>query len=195
MANNYVKVENDKFNNKTVTTMKKPYRLTKTTLGGLYHLTLRHVSAPSHDSLLIDVYYQGFDWAFLRNGSMIININNVENIELEAHESYSDTMTVGESVECVESDYYEINQEILKKICDAQSVDIKIAGSNTEKVKEANQFIEYARHFYSDFYDENAYKDSDSSSSSKGGCMGAIMIAVSIISSLAACFVLVVNAL
>ena len=46
---------------------------------------------PDLDTLVLDLNYDGDDWFFLSNGNLTININDVENIVLEPHESYTDT--------------------------------------------------------------------------------------------------------
>ena len=163
MANKFIMVDYDKFTNKRETfmayislTMKYeedednyfPYYL---------DIRLRHMSVPESEDLLLDVSYAGRDWFFLRNGRVIININNVENITLEPHESY--TEVTNEFRSCREADYYIISQEILKKICDAESVDIQISGESDVAEVNANEFIRYAQIFYNGFYDEEAYKE------------------------------------
>lgn len=210
MANKFIEVEFDKFTNKRVTsicpmTLMKGYTI-------YFSISLRHVSIPGHEGLLINLFYKGDGWFFLRNGEIIININNVENISLEPNESYArvvDSYDLTENGKCSELDYYEIDREILKKICDAKSLDIQIRGKYVEEVN-ANKFIKYAQVFYNGFYDEEAYKEvldeeldyiqpaddyeddeddeNDSANGSSGnGCMVTLFLMCSALSSIAAC--------
>lgn len=203
MANRFLKVDYDKFASKTVTTMKEEYDVRANVIG--LKAMLRHVSMPDVDTLVLDLNYDGEDWFFLSHGNLTININDVENIVLEPHESYTDTYTGYDTCRCVESDWYELNQDLLKKICDAKSIDFKISGSTTYDIAQGNRFIKYAQKFYNGFYDEEAYKEvveepkktttssntsATTSSNSGSGCMVTLLMAVGALSSLVACFCL-----
>lgn len=230
MANKFVTVEYDKFENKGETKMNYPYTLwleiagqqqkdfsqewvTKTfnTSGrtGFWptiSAELRHVSDPNNDVVIIDLVSSTKDWLFLSSGNIIININNVENITLEPHESYSETREgLFNEIRCEESCYYIINQEILHKICEAKSIDFRIRGRQVIKDVNANGFINYAQRFYNGVYDENTYIDSlniteseqnnqiQSQSNSGKSCMITIITMISAISSLIACLFLIVG--
>ncbi|MBR2265339.1 MAG: hypothetical protein IJ882_01485 [Paludibacteraceae bacterium] len=79
---------------------------------------------------MIDVLYRGEQYIFLRAGSLIIRLNDSKNIKLEPHETF--LRKDNESYyNCVESDYYEISQDLLKEICDASSIEIQISAKNT----------------------------------------------------------------
>lgn len=216
MANKFIKVDYDKFENKRNTTMNYPYVLWSQFKGpredggdgdltlrrlimerGIenIHAYLRHISLPDTDTLLIDIYSFLDNWFFLRDGHFVININDVENVTLEPHESYSKVSDdyLGHS-KCSESCFYVINQELLKKICEAKSVDFKISGKTHSFVVKANKFISYARRFYNGLYDENEYLDAinDSEeeikgSKSKSSCLVTLLMAITTISSFAAC--------
>ena len=208
MANRFLKVDYDKFANKTVTSMKDEYRVGANALK--FRAMLRHVSMPDLDSLVLDINYDGLEWFFLSHGNLTININDVENIVLEPHESYTDTYTGYEDCHCVESDWYQLDQELLKKICDAKTLDFKIAGATTYDIAKGNRFIEYAQKFYNGFYDEEAYKEvvaeptpkpaatestssQSSTSASSSGCMVILLMAFSALSSLAVCASLLIG--
>ncbi len=208
MANRFLNVEFDKFTNKTVTSMKDEYKVNASATN--FTAKLRHVKTPDLDALLLDLKYDGLDWFFLRYGNLIININDSENITLEPHESYSDTYTGYSDCHCVESDFYELDQETLKKICDAQTLDFKISGQAVYDIADGKRFIKYAQQFYNGFYDEEAYKDAVAEpapkpstpkpaaskpvqSTSSNGCMVTILIALSAISSLVVCFSLIIG--
>ncbi len=75
---------------------------------------------------------------------------------LKPHESYSDC---GHGI-CRESDYYDIDQATLKRICEANTIDVKITGRNYSEVFHVNSFIIYAQQFYNAVYDSNAYQES-----------------------------------
>ncbi len=169
-TNKHVNVIYDKFENKTTTTMKESSFLYGGLSGPSFKLKLRYVSMPAGDILVLDINYDGDDWFFLRQGEFIININNVENIVLKPKESYTDTYTKYHDVHCVESDYYELTQEQLKRICDAQTIDVKVSGAQEEKIFQANHFIMYAQKFYNAVFDSNAYQDS-LKNRMKGGCL------------------------
>ena len=208
MANRFLKVDYDKFANKTVTSMKDEYNVRANVIK--LKAMLRHVSMPDLDSLVLDLNYDGLEWFFLSHGNLTININDVENIVLEPHESYTDTYTGYEDCHCVESDWYQLDQELLKKICDAKTLDFKIAGATTYDIAKGNRFIEYAQKFYNGFYDEEAYKEvvaeptpkpaatestssQSSTSASSSGCMVILLMAFSALSSLAVCASLLIG--
>ena len=134
MANKFVKVDYDKFNSKTVTRTDP-----ELSLGDAFYLIFRHISMPEGDNLVIDVETSHSDWFFLRNGNVILNINNVENITLTPHENYSKVTNTFGYTSCKESCWYAISQEQLKKICDADSVDIKITGDKSFYVFEGDK--------------------------------------------------------
>lgn len=104
---NLIDVDYDKFQDIRVTEM-QPMKLLKQ-----FYINIRHISVPQDDSLLLDIEYRGEEWANLDHGCLIININNVENIELEANESWHDCTVFKGVSTCVESCYYEIDQAML----------------------------------------------------------------------------------
>ena len=70
MANRFIKVDYDKFANKTVTSMKDEYSvLAKATN---FKAMLRHVSMPDLDSLVLDLNYDGYEWFFLRDSNFAL---------------------------------------------------------------------------------------------------------------------------
>lgn len=210
MSNRFLKVDYDKFANKTVTSMKDEYNVRANVIK--LKAMLRHVSMPDLDTLVLDLNYDGLEWFFLSHGNLTININDVENIVLEPHESYTDTYTGYEDCHCVESDWYQLDQELLKKICDAKTLDFKIAGATTYDIAKGNRFIDYAQKFYNGFYDEEAYKEvvaeptpkpkpaatesapsQSSTPASSSGCMVTLLMAFSALSSLAVCVSLLIG--
>jgi len=197
MANNSVKVDYDKFENKTITSMKDEYCVIEKNSYKL-NAMLRHVSTPKDESLVLDLIFDGWmdDWFFLRGGNLIININDVDNIVLDPHESYTRTYRgFLDELHCVESDWYLFDKELLKRICDAESLEFKISGSKSYIIANANNFIKYAQLFYNGFFDEEAYKEmvTKSAVSSSEGCMVTLIIALSTLSSLALCLSLILG--
>jgi len=219
MANKFVYVEYDKFTNRRESYM-SPMTLDYDDddfyiSEGTFCINLRHVSSPESEGLVLDVRFNGEDWFFLRSGKLIININGVENIALEPHESYAkvvDKPFSRHETECEESDWYEIDKDLLKKICDAKSIDFQIRGEGVEEFN-GNKFIKYAQVFYNGFYDEEAYKevldekldyicsdddddeegDDSTSNSSGSGCMVTLLLMCSALSSIAACLFFVMR--
>ncbi len=199
MRNNFVEIINDKFKNKTTTKMKTKFCLKDSGLidKDSFVIGLRHVSMPAGDILVLDINYDGDDWFFLRQGELIININNVENMVLKPKESYTDTYTSYHDVHCVESDYYELTQEQLKRICEANTIDVKITGRDHFEVFHVNKFIIYARQFYNAVYDSNAYQESLKmgyvGTSGDNGCIVTLLMIFSTLSTLLTCIALIMG--
>lgn len=195
MVNNFVEFINDKFENKTTTKMKTKFCLKDSGLidKDSFVIGLRHVSMPNTDDSVVDIEYSGEDWFFLRSGELFININNVENIVLKPHESYSDC---GHGI-CLESDYYEIDQATLKRICEANTIDVKITGGDHSEVFHVNRFIIYAQQFYNAVYDSNAYQESLKMgyvrSSGDNGCIVTLLMIFSTLSTLLTCIALIMG--
>jgi hypothetical protein len=170
----------DKFKNRTDTRWNDP-KLSKVFGEDLYpaylSLDIRHVKTPEIDSIVIDYVYVSDKWMFLRNGTIIVNLDGVENIELTPYESHTDVRNGGI---CNEIGFYDISKENLKKICDANSIAIRVSGrsSNLEiKDKSLLKFRFMCRCFYAYLYDDHSYDtwiDSiippGSETKSEGGC-------------------------
>lgn len=199
MANQYVSVKHDSFKNKTTTesyelTYKLPAR--RFSLNETVVLNLRHVSCPPDtDITLIDAHFKSVEnhigarsisdalstspgeWAFLRNGELIIQINGVENISLSVLGEDSDVTSGGigsiHSSACDELVWYQIDKEILKRVCDANTCMMQISGSAGCWTLEGDSFITMARAFYNGCFDETAYAadiQAAEANSSSGGC-------------------------
>jgi hypothetical protein len=144
-------------------------------------ISLRHVESPEGAALAFDYIFNGADWLFTQ--SIIININGVENIKLEAHEldRETETSTYSNNVDCVEKGYFIITKELLKKICDAEDLDVCVNGKSrriefeNEDKSGKNGILRFrflCRVFYSELYEDNTYDEwiNSIASKSKSGC-------------------------
>lgn len=152
----------DKFNDKTST--KANIALCMDVNEGFNETTfsLRHVSAPKVDTVVLDVNVQHLDWYFFRRGEITFNINGVKNIKLKAHEQGTDVATVshattGHTTYVFESNYYVISKDVLQQICEAKTLDIQLSGEKGNLEMSGEEFILYCQLFYNQVYDESAY--------------------------------------
>lgn len=181
----FIKQDFDKFKNKTTSELVWPTKFSKTYTSMWFNagdstvkdykgmeldLTLRHVKTPDMDICLIDYMYLGGDWMFLGNGNMIINLDGIENITLEAHESNTEVGVGFRNAVC-EIGYYSISKEDLKKVCDAKQVEIRVAGGNSyhsidnkpdqknseKSILPGDKFLFMCRAFYAGLYDDSSY--------------------------------------
>ena len=141
-------------------------------IGMSLDLTLRHVKTPEIESCLIDYFYLGANWMFIRNGNMIINIDGVENITLEPHESDTE-VGVGHRNAIAEVGYYTISKENLKRVCDAKAVEVRISGSSSyhvinnepdqdsseKTILPGDKFLWMCRAFYAGLYEDSSYNE------------------------------------
>lgn len=212
MENNFINVDFDKFQNKKTTLMEwflldlADQRPEEVYGYDIYmKIRLRHISTPNQDSLVLDLEYMDRNWIFLKSGKLIININDVENIVLEPHESFSKTVKEWSGViRCRENVWYYINQDILTKICNAKTIDFQISGSENVVEVNANQFIKKAQLFYNGFYDSTAFistlqeeteRAKNTVINSGDGCMVTLIMMVSAFSSIAASIALMIGIL
>ena len=189
--------EVDKFANKTTIKMNKEYRLSRSVgnLGGHgAKLQIRYVSIPETEKIIIDYHYNNsYDYLYLDNGKLIIRLNDSENISLDfickgkRERSVYEDNNGNVDYEYYEDNYVEIDKETLRKICDAESVEIQVSGGNTKEYStdKANGFIDYCRTFYNELYNETAYelthKDNNTSQNKKIAIIVLIVIIVAII--------------
>lgn len=189
MSNSYVTVYHDSFKNKTTTksyTLNYKLNPRRSTMTETADINLRHVSSePDLDALLIDVHFKSVDanphvklddlesvirnaprtypgeWALLRNGQLIIQINNTENIGLDAIDSGSDVTTqdITRASACEEQVFYRIDKTILDKICTARTVRMQLSGSKASWELDGSDFIFMAKTFWNGFYDEKMYAE------------------------------------
>ena len=130
----FITKKNNKFENKT-TTEGMPCLMEKRGHTRWY-FDLRQISTPEGDDLVVDIQYFSPDWFFLKNGNLIFNLDGKKNIVIDAHESYSDVgreqggFEKESTVVTEENCFYELTKEELKEICDANNLDIQIAGDS-----------------------------------------------------------------
>lgn len=211
MANQYIKVEDqgDKFDKKIVAEMKEQYEV-ENEEGESFYFNIGRMELQDDTLLYLEVTLASPDGLYdMANGSILIRIDGSEDITLDR--------LVETFRSSIEVDRCLIDQDILKKICEAHTIDIKFYGKNGNVAIEANGLIQYAQRFYNGCIDEAAYTDSlkeddsneskvgDSNESkgansneskggeSKGGCMSAIVLMIGAISSLAMCVAFVIN--
>lgn len=161
---NFISVKHNKFEDKT-TTEAKPCKLKKG-----WEFSLRHVSTPTLDDIVLDIHYIARDWFFLRDGSLIINVDGLKNFAFEPNESYSDVTEYNDVVDSLtgnsesnvgvmESCFYVIPKEQLQAISEAKAIDIQVSGGNGNKtVLDGEKFRLYVRAFYSYFSGESHEK-------------------------------------
>lgn len=189
MNNKYVTVEGDKFGDMTKThSQTVQYKLSGRGIG-LYEtvdLRITHVSSSEGETDAIVIHFKSVDqqlgrkmsssstwtdaissgpgeWAFLRNGRLIIRVNDVENIPVEAHEINSDvtsTNIIGHQAACEEQCAYFIDKEILEKVAGANQVELKLTGgaSGASWILPGLDFIHMAQSVYSSVYDSDRFK-------------------------------------
>jgi len=95
----------------------------------LFFLKLTSIKSQKDENLFLAYKYEGENWLHLDN--IVININGDENIELKGINTYKDTESMLGEVNCVEKGFFEINYEILNKICDANELGVRVYGEST----------------------------------------------------------------
>ena len=106
-----------------------------------------HTRNKDSESFLLLYRYLWEDWMFIRDGRLIFNIDNSENIELETTEQNT---KVGISVAghnkplVCEIGFCQLSVENLKKLADAKTVDLRISGKNgvIEKILDSDSLSE-----------------------------------------------------
>lgn len=123
-------------------------------------LKLRHVKTPDLDSILIDYTYYSKEWMFLRDGNLIINIDGVDNVELDPHESDTKVGEFGGS-RITEKGFYNITKEQLKQICDAKEISVRISGNSYFELEDKGllKFHFMCRSFYADLYEDTSHDE------------------------------------
>ena len=114
----------------------------------------RYWSTPEGDSILLDLDYGGPDWLFLRDGDIVIRINNTKNIVLKPSGENTDVSSnEGHKIICREVLYYEISSDDFKDLCDATSIEFQITGRTNFVNGKADNLQTIARSLYDELYE------------------------------------------
>ncbi|KWW27616.1 MAG: hypothetical protein AUK64_2108 [bacterium P201] len=166
----------------------------------------RIVEMPDQDDLLFDITVKAWrtDWPHLDHGQIILLIDG-ESVTLTPYENWHDCETFEGNTTYKESCYYEISKDLLKRICDSKSFGMKLYGGNGHaEISNVNAIVVYSKLFFNAVYDKTAYMDvvanaldqftrtnADISNFSKialdgsganGGCMGMLLLIISMAS-------------
>lgn len=152
----YIKRSFDKFNDKLIKETNDYVTLYDYPLVGTFKMFPRYVKNGEDETLAIIVnFFSVRSWFFLRDGKLILRLNDKENIQLSPIDikakTYSDAV--------IEDVGYVIDQETLKKLADASRVEFQISGKNDGFSGNCTQFNNLARMMYNELYDKNAYID------------------------------------
>jgi hypothetical protein len=154
----FIKKQFDEFRDVTTSTHLKAMASGGFSGGGTAHeytFRLRHVKSKSAEFLALDCESQSEDWIFLRHGELILNCDQ-DNVSVKFSESDSKTRSIGNSVYCVETGYYALTPDLLKKISSTNELKIRIVGkANYEEPDKrwCAKFRNYCLQFYHDIYD------------------------------------------
>jgi hypothetical protein len=166
MEKNFITQSYDKFAEKTTTTSVP----TSVDLGQIgeykFKIGLRHVKTPGFEALVFDVVLNTKEWLFIRSGQMTIKAD-VDLFKIDAQENYSKVLghqKIGDSYVDLgqeESANYSINQDILEKICEADTVEIRISGESycDFEGKTLENLKLMCKQYYNNFYDSSKYTD------------------------------------
>lgn len=205
----FITVTEDKFKGKSTYETTKTLNLDGCDYGTLKASLRRLIIMPAEDVLLMDLKIDANninDWPHMRNGNVIMLVDN-ETFVLDPVENYFDCETHDGNTTYYESCYYDIGKNLLKKIADSNSFSMKVYGEGWgSEIENTNAFIVYCKLFYNQVYDNAAYVETvnnalaefqkfnaDISSFSKinkdgsnanGGCMGAILLLITLGSAL-----------
>lgn len=206
---NFVTIDEDKFEKKTTYQNTKHLKINGTNQCPWFDGNLNYrriVAMPDHDSLLMDIEVHstlGNDWPNLNAGKIIMLIDGETVTIDELHENWHDCDVDDGKTYYEESCYFEIDKDLLKRICDSKSFCMKIYGGNLQgEVGNVNAVVVYSKLFYNAVYDNTAYTDvvanalgeftrsnADISHFSKialdgsganGGCMGMIALMITL---------------
>ena len=113
----------------------------------------RYWSDDKEEAFLLDVDYGGPEWMFLREGDMVIRINDTKNIEIKPSGEDADVKSnEGNKIICREVLYYRVNKEDFIDICNATSLEFQISGGRTFVNGRAEQLQAIGRILYNDLY-------------------------------------------
>lgn len=201
----FISVTEDKFKGKSTYKTTKSLYLDHHGFGFIYGqlqvILRRLIIMPEDDCVVMDLYLSGFSSCpNLVHGNVIMLVDN-ETFTLEPVENYHDCHTFDGQTTFEESCYYELSDNLLKKIADSNSFSMKVYGDGWEtEIENVNAFIVYCKLFYNQVYDSSAYvetvnnalaefqkttlsissfsKINKDGSNAKSGCMGIILLLI-----------------
>ncbi len=197
--NKFLKQDYDKFKDKTTTTLVNPISVKRSEehatmwISEKSDFNLRHISMPDLNTLVMDINTTISRTDDLGAGNLLMIIDDCQRYTLKAHESYSSPYESITKVSC----WYEISIDLLKAICDAQTIDLRITAQDDSKYAdlyiEGNHLQWAARVMYNGLIDSNAYleniqtfvtkvsksqSDNDKSQSDNGASFGLKFISI-----------------
>jgi hypothetical protein len=199
---NFITIDEDQFEKKTTYQNSKELDLIITS-GPLCSCNIsyrRVVVMPDEDRLVIDLKldYDGSNWLNLNSGKIIILVDGEAITLNQPVENYHDCKVYDKGeTHYEESCYFEIDKDLLKRICDSKSFGMQIyTNGGRMGVDNVNAIVVYSKLFYNAVYDSTAYTDvvanalevfkSNSTiweieldgSGAKKGCMGMLILLV-----------------
>ncbi len=169
--NKFVTNEYDKFKEKSTTTSLNWYffanKEKNTDISKFkcyWKIQLRQVVTKQLNNIVFDLEYASDDWFFLKDGCIIFNIDDTENIELQPIIDNSEVRTAGQVYEYIS---YVPTVEQFSKICSAKNLSIKVSGAKYYEIFESELaigFVNFCRQFYNAVIDSEMYVESLNSS-------------------------------
>ncbi|KPG86390.1 hypothetical protein I5W21_11990 [Stenotrophomonas maltophilia] len=124
--------------------------------------TLRRVKTAELDVLVLDcVVIRADDWFHARDGVIIFNCDQV-NQRVEFTEQDTQVEHIGGQLFCFENGRYIISEALLKMICAAQVLKVRIQGATVHSdppLDWCQGFQKYCRQFYNNVYDASAWPE------------------------------------
>lgn len=162
--NKFLKQEYDKFKDKTTIKLVNPIAARPSKHATIYcseddtTVDFRHISTPEFKSLVIDLKTITSRDTNLCAGKLWLIIDDNQRYTLEANENYTDSF--GESLQDV-SCFYEVSTELLKSICDAKSIEIRLTAQSDAEYADFSipKFQWAACVMYNEIVDNTAYND------------------------------------
>ena len=163
--NKFLKQDYDKFKDKTTTTLVNPISVKRSEehstmwISEKSDFNLRHISMPDLNTLVMDIHTNISRTDDLGAGNLLMIIDDSQRYTLKAHESYSSPYETIKKTSC----WYEISTDLLKAICDAQTIDLRITAQDDSKYAdlyiEKNTLQWAAKVMYNAIVDNTAYLD------------------------------------
>jgi hypothetical protein len=124
-----------------------------------FNLVLRRIKDSEFEELVIDYYWFGAELFFFNSGSLIINCDNKENLRLIADdEDTREFVSPGWEM----SGSYEITIEDLRKVCNAEKIEIRVSEERYSFELEGKGLLKFqlmCRSFLSEVFNEKLHDD------------------------------------